>query len=244
MTKPRQHLLDAFRAWPRGQLRPGDHDDGQAKLARGVDLGARAGATGISCDQQFDMSCAHQVEIAFAGEGAARDDHLGVRKRQHFAGRIDESQQVGMLRPAGERRKMLTSDRQKHTCLEVRQGGHRGIDVAHVGPAITGGLRPWRAFERDQRHTRDLGRLDGMAAHLRGKGMRCIDHMRDPRLADEIGKPVRSAETADPRRQRMAERNLRASRIGIDRIDVRARERRRELVRVACSAQNEGARHG
>ena len=88
MTEPRQHLLDAFRAWPRGQFGPGDHDDGEAELARGVVLGPRAGAAGISRDQPFDMSCAHQVEIAFAGEGTTRDDDLGVQKRRRFAGRF------------------------------------------------------------------------------------------------------------------------------------------------------------
>src|SRR5262249_25055512 len=154
----------------------------------------------------------------FAGEGTARDDHLGVWKRRRFAGRIDKSQHVSMLRLGGERCNVLTFDRKKYTRWDVGQGGYRGIDVAHVGPGVAGGLRPWRAFERDQRNTRHLARIDGMAAHLGGKGMRCIDHMCDPRLADEVGKAARAAESTDPRRQRMAERNLRASRIGIDRV--------------------------
>jgi len=42
----------------------------------------------------------------------------------------------------------------------------------------------------------------------------------------------------------MAERNLRPSRIGIDRVDFFARERVGKTVGVACSAQDEGAHHG
>ena len=42
MTEPGHHLLNALHAWPFGQGRAQDHDHGNTKLARGVDLGARA----------------------------------------------------------------------------------------------------------------------------------------------------------------------------------------------------------
>ena len=70
--------------------------------------------------------------------------------------------------------------------------------------------------------------LDRMAAHLGGEGMRRVDHMRDALLPDVVGKSRRAAKAADPGRQRVAERNLRAAGIGIDRVDARARERRGE----------------
>ena len=60
MTKPRQHFLDAFHPRPFGQGGACDHDDGQAELARRVDLGARAVAAGIAGDHPFDAARAHQ----------------------------------------------------------------------------------------------------------------------------------------------------------------------------------------
>ena len=83
-----------------------------------------------------------------------------------------------------------------------------------------------------------------MPAHLGGKGMGCIDDVRDPLIPDEIGKARRAAEAADPRRQRVRKRNLRASRIGIDRLDARAAKRLGERVGVAGSTQQKGAHRG
>jgi hypothetical protein len=80
-----------------------------------------------------------------------------------------------------------------------------------------------------------------MTAHLRGERMRCVDDMRDALLPDEIRESFRAAKAADPCRQFVAERNLRASGIGIDRVDLFPHKRFRELVGIACSAQNEGA---
>ena len=68
-----------------------------------------------------------------------------------------------------------------------------------------------------------------------------VDHVRDPLAPNEVGEAFGSAKTADPNRQRMAERNLRPARVGIDRIDPLAHERVGEPVGIARSAQNEGA---
>ena len=114
MTEPRQHVLDARHPPPLRQPGPGDHDDRQAKLARGVDLGARAVAAGISRDDPCDVSRSHQIEIACDGERAARNDDVGDRQRERAIRRIDKSQRIGVLRLGGERRQMLPADREQN----------------------------------------------------------------------------------------------------------------------------------
>jgi hypothetical protein len=82
-----------------------------------------------------------------------------------------------------------------------------------------------------------------MAAHLGGEGMGRVDHMRDGFAADEVGQTLRAAEAANAGRQRMGQRNFGAAGIGIDRVDLRAKESVGEAVGIACSAENERARH-
>ena len=244
MTKPCHHLVDALDARPIGKQRPRDHDDAQAKFARGVDLGARAVPAGISCDQPFDVSGAHQFEIALACEGTARNDDLGVRKWQRLAGRIDKSERVDVLRLGREWRDVLPADREEDMRAGLRQRRERFIEITHFDPSIARDLRPWRAFECDQRSSRRSAGFDCVTTHLGGKGMSRVDHMRDLCVSDEVSESSRPAEAADAGRYVMAEWDLRAACIGVDRVNLRAHNLIRELVGVARSAQNEGAHRG
>jgi len=181
------------------------------------------------------------LAIAFDREGTARDDDFGVGNRQRTVGRVDEAQRIGMLRRGRERRDVLTADGKEYGCALLGQGVHRRADVGHLDPVVAGRAPPWRALQRNQRNSRHRTRADRMPAHLGGKGVRCVDHMRDALVPDEVSKTRDTAEAADPRRQRMAERDLCPSGVGIDRIDLLADETVREPVGVSGSAQDEGA---
>ena len=241
MSKPRQDFLDAFDLWPIGQGGAFDHDDGKPKLARSIDLGTSAGAAGIASDQIFDAAPAHQFAVVFKCERAARDDELGLGQRQRTVGCIDESQRIGMLRFGRKGREMLPADREKDARAFFRQSSDRCIDIGDFNPMVAGCASPRRALQRNQRNVRRGAGFDRVPAHLGGKRMRRIDHVRDALLANEIRKSRRAAKAADPRRQLMTERDLRAPRIGIDRVDLLGHASFSELVGVACSAQNEGA---
>jgi len=243
MRKPRQHIFDALDLRPLRQCGPCDHDDGEPQLARGVDLGTRAVAAGIAGDQPRDIACPHQLAIVCERERPARDDDLGIVQWQGAVGRIDQAQRVAMLRLGGKWREMLPTDREKHVCRRLGQGCDGRGDVGDLNPAIVGRARPWRAFEREQRHTRRGTGVDRVTTHLGGEGMGRVDHMRDPFAADVVRQPLRAAEAADPRRQRMGQRNPGAAGIRVDRIDWRARNGVRKAVGVTCSAQNERAYH-
>jgi len=244
MTEPGNHLVDALCPRPFGQSGPRYHDHGNAELARRIDLGARAFAAGIACDESLDLARSHQRAITFERERTARDDHLGIWQRQRAFGRIDKAQRVGMLRLGGEWRDVLPANREKHPRGCVGQGGNGRIDVGRFKPVVTAGSRPWRALQRDQGNAGRSTSLDRMPAHLGGKGMGRIDDMRDPLVPNVIHKTCLAAETADPRRQRMWKRNLCTSGVGINRVDARTRKCVSKRVGVASSAQQKGAHHG
>ena len=244
MREPRQYFLDAFDLWPIGQGGPRDHDHGQAKLARGVDLGVGAGPAGIARHQKFDASRTHQFAIALKRERSTRDDDFGIWQRQRPIGRTDKAQRIGVLRLSGERRDVLPADGEEHFCRRLGQRSERGGDVGDFDPGVAGRLRPRRALERDQRRSRLRARLDRVAAHLGSEGMRGVDRMRDALTANIVGKPAHAAEAADAGRQRLIGGRAGSAAIGIHGVDARACDFRGEQARIGGSAQNEGARHG
>jgi len=241
MTKPCQHLLSAFGARPFRKSGARDYDHGKPKLARGVDLGARAGAAGIARDQELDATRAHQLAVAFDREGAARDDDVGTEQGRRAIGRIDEAQGIGVLRPGGEGRNMLAADGEEDARALFGQSSNGRIDVGNLDPVIAVGTTPWCTLQREQRRACRGAGLDGMPAHLDSERVRRIGHMRDALSLDEVRQSLNVAKAADPRRQRMGKWNLRASGVGIDRVDAFAQERVREPVGVSRSAQDEGA---
>jgi len=136
---------------------------------------------------------------------------------------------------------MLSADGEKDARALRGQGGDGRVDIRLLDPLVASRAQPWRAFQRQQGNARFRASFDRVAAHLGSKGMRRVDHMCDALLADEVGKTLHAAEAADPRRQRMVQRNLRAAGVGIDRVNFLADKSVRELVGIACSAQDEGA---
>ncbi len=244
MTEPAQHLSDAFRSRPIRQLRPRDHDDGQAEFAGGIDLGARTGAAGVARDDPFDMTRTHRLQFIREHERPARYDDVGLRKGRRAVGRIDEAQNIGVLRLRAEGRDVLPADGEKHARGFVGKRGDGGVEIRHLDPVVTGLFRPWRAFEREQRRPGSCAGGGGIATHPGGERMRRIDDMRDVFLMDVGRESARAAEAAAANRQRLARGCAGAAAIGIDRLASGARDRFREQVGVVRSAQNEGARHG
>ena len=241
MTKPRQHLLGAFGARPFRKSGAGNHDHGKPKLARRVDLGARAGAAGIARDQELDATRVHQLAVALKRERPSRDDDFGIGQGQRAIGCIDEAQGIGVLRPGGEGRNMLAADGEEYARAWFGQSSNGGIDVGNLDPVVAVGATPWRALQREQRRACRGAGLDGMPAHLDSERVRRIGHMRDALSLDEVRQSLNVAKAADPRRQRMGKWNLRASGVGIDRVDAFAHEHIRKPVGVSRSAQDEGA---
>ncbi len=243
MTKPIHDLRHAFYALPIGQFGPGDHDNGNTKFARRRDLGARSRSTGVAGDDPFDSAGAQQFQLALQREWSARDNDFRIGEWQWFVGRIDKPQDVGVLRPDGERSDVLPANRKKNPSAIDRQSRYGGRDIRDVDPFVARHPDPWRAFKRDQIRSGRLTCRNRVAADLGREGMRCVDDMRDFLMANIFGKPARAAETSDADWHRLAGRRASPSCVGINRFNPRARDRIRKQVCVSCSAQNEGAHH-
>ena len=243
MIEPAHDLGDVFDPQLIRPLRPFDHDDGQFQFACCIDLGARAFPAGVAGDDPFDAPRTHQVQLAGERERPARDDQIGVRQRQRTCRGIDEAKRVGMLRFRRERRDMLPANGEEDIRPRVRQCRHGGHHIRNLDPDVAGRFDPRLAFQRDQRRRRCVTRRNRVAADPGRERMGRIDHMREFLLPDNIGKPVRAAKAANARRQRLIDRNLRSSGIGIDRVDPSSRDGSRQRIGFARSAQDEDA-HG
>ncbi len=244
MTEPAQHIGDALRSRPLGQLRPRDHDDGQAEHAGGIDLGARARAAGVAGNDPSDMTRLHRLQFICEHERSARYGDVGLGKRRRAIGWIDEAQHIGVLRLCTKGRDVLPANGEKHARRFVGKRGDGGADIRYFDPVVAGPFRPWRAFEREQRSSGCRAGRNGIAAHRGGERMGRIDDMRDVFLTNISGESARAAEAADANWQRLARGRAGAAAIGIDRIASGTCDSFREQVCVARSAQNEGARHG
>jgi len=244
MRKPAQDFVHARSPWPLGKFRPHDHDDGEPKLARRIDFGARAGAAGVARHDPFDAPPAQQVQFAFKRERASRDNEIRIRQRQRTFRGIDESERVGVLRSFGERRDVLPADGEEHARRFIRQGRHRRRNVGYLDPVIAWHLGPWWALQRNQRRVRRRASGNRVSADLDREGMGRIHDMCDAFLANDIGKTVCAAKPAGAGRQGLIDRDLRPSGVGIDRVDVGVCKRSRQKIGIARSAQNEGAHHG
>jgi len=244
MRKPAQDFVHARSPRPLWQFRPLDHDDGEPKLARGIDFGARAGAAGVARHDPLDAPHAQQIQFAVKRERASRDNEICIRQRQRTFRGIDESESVGVLRSCGERRDVLPADGEEYARRLIRQGRHRRRDIGNLGPVIAEHLGPRWALQRDQRRVRRRASGNRVAADLGREGMGCIHDMCDAFLANGIGKTICSAKPAGAGRQGLIDRDLRPSGVGIDPVEARGRKRRCQKIGFARSAQNEGARHG
>ena len=243
MTEPLQHLGYAFHPRPVGQFRALQHDHGKAEFVRRIDLGTRAGATGVAGDDPFDAARAHHVQLALEQEWPARHDDVRIGEGQRLDRRIDKSQRVGVLRFGAERRNVLPSDRKEDASAFERQCRHGGSEIGYLDPPVTGCLDPWRALERDQPRTRCCAGHNRVATHLGREGMGSIDDMRNLFPTNVFGKAAGATEAAGARRQRLRRRGAGAPSVRIGRFKARARDGVGKQVGIAGSAQYEGACH-
>jgi len=139
---------------------------------------------------------------------------------------------------------VLSADGEEHARRLIRQGRHRGRYVGNLDPAVAWHFDPWRALQRDQRGLRRGAGDNSVSADLGCEGMRRIDHMGDLFTGNIFGKTICAAKPAGAGRQRLIDRDLRSSGIGIDRLQPCGGNGGCQLIGVARPAQNEGARHG
>ncbi len=210
MIQPCQHLIDAVGCWAWGNGGPCNHHYGQAQRTRGRNLGRRALAASVLGHKFGDAMRCHQRKIARYIKGAARDDGMGVGQWQRRGGRIDQAQQIAMLRLGCESGQMHAPQRQKHPFGWSAQRGDGARHIGHIMPDVVGFSAPRGPFKRQQRHVGRGSGQHGMPTHLCRKGVGCIDQMGDRVFAQILRQTVWSSEPANTDWQWLRTRCLRA----------------------------------
>lgn len=200
MTQPTLHVINAMRFGARRDRGTVDHNDRNAQLTCSNDLGLGAFATGIFGHDQIDPVLFHQRPVALERKGSSIHDDRRFGKTQSFAGRVNQTQDVGMLRVHGKLAQVHTTYSQQHTFSWTFQCVDRSGDVRNMGPLIAVLGLPRRTGVGQKRNARFCTGLDGVAAHLRGKGMRRINHMGDRVVAQVAGQPFGPAKATDAQR--------------------------------------------
>lgn len=244
MTQPDQYI---FRAIAFGPARNGgavDHQDRQAQIPCGDQLGLCALPASVLAHHQIDGVRLHQCAVACGGEWPAINDQCVMGQAGWLIWRIDKAQQIMMLRLGRKGCDMHPAQRQHDAAGRACQRGDRTVDAGNAGPAVSGDRLPRPAGQRHMRHSGQAGRLHGMAAHRCGKGVGRVHQMSHAVVAQIIGQPGHTAEPADTHRHRLSPRIFRPSGIAERGHNALRREQSGQSAGLGRAAQQEDIRHG
>ncbi len=244
MIDPAQYGVDLVELEARRHGRALDHRHRQAQHPRRVKLGVGAVAPGILADDELYAMITHQRRIPLDREGAPIDDQIMVRQVWTRIGLLDEAQQITMLRLGSECGDMHPAEREHHALRRPVERGDRGFDGGHDRPSIAFDGPPGRPAKRDERDAGDPRRGDRIRADLRGEGMRRVDEVRDPLVAQIGREPVRTAEPAYPNRNRLRAGPCSAARIAQRRGEFTIGDRRGQRRGLRRAAEDKDVRHG
>lgn len=221
---------------------PIDHKDGQTQGARRIQLGPRATAARILGHDQLRAMTAHQLNVALNSERPARDLYVGVGHR-HPARFIHQTQQVVVLGLGREVRQMHTAHGKKHALSRTAQRLDSSVDIRDTDPIVSLSFHPRRARHCSQRRARLGAGLRGVPAHLRSKGVRCVDHMGHAMVADVTLQPLGPTKAANAGRQRLRTRVVDAPCVRIGRVKPLFCNSFGQSVGFGCAAKNKEVGH-
>lgn len=228
-----------------GQAGPVNQPDGQAQLSRRVEFRPRTTAACVFGDDEPASMAAQQGEIMGKVERAARDFQRYIRQGQRGFGRINEAQQIIVLRPAGKITQMQATNGEKDAPRGAAQTCRGGGEVWKAGPVIARTGLPGRAHQAKERRSRCPRGLMRVAADLCGKGMRGVDQMCNAVLLQIQGKAPGTAKAARPDRDRLSCRVPRSAGIGQGCRDSGLSHQACQLTCLGGSAQDQEVRcHG
>lgn len=242
MIQPMQHILKPRQNRAGGHNRAVHQDHRQAQFPCRQQLGRGPLSSGVLGHDPLNPMRTHKGHIPNHIKRSARNFSLPLRQR-HVLWRIDQAQQIVMLRSRCEHPKRLFSDRQKHPRGGLRQGGQRGAHVWNMMPGITGLSLPRRALKGQQiKPHRRAGNLC-ITAHIYGKRMCCINDFPNI-FSAQIGLQARdAAKASDPCGQGLRYGIGCPSGIGKHRVLPALRQNARETRGLARAPKQKDARH-
>ncbi len=243
MSQPVQDLRGGCQLGPLRDNGSVNHQHGQPKMARGVQLGARPCATRILGHDQFGFMRLHQGDIIVQRERPARDYNLGLGHRD-TAGLIHQTQQIVMLGLRGKLFQVHPANSKEHPLGRALQRRNRCWNIRHVLPGVACAALPCGTGQRSERNSRLGARLGRVPAHLRGKGMGGINDMGHRVFRDVARQPIGPTKPADPRRQGLRARAFHTSRVRISGIHLLFAHSFGQGVGFGGAAKNQEMGHG
>lgn len=244
MSQPLQNFGRTTHFGTERNVGPGNHDHGESKLSRRVDLGACAGSTAVLGHHQVDFMLYHQMLVGQSCERSARDRHGTIRQR-HRVRLIDQAQKVVVLRLGGKLGQVQAAHRQENaTWPAARQCRYGTRNIRHDRPLILRLPLPWRSAQRHQGNPGFGTGRNGIPAHLCGKGMGGVDHMSDPFCPQIRRQTLHTAKPADPNRDRLLPRGFHPAGIGEYRVQPCPGHNTGQCTGLGRTAQDEEFGHG
>ncbi len=206
LGEPGHGVLRSSDSWPGWNERALNHHDRQAKRARRLDLGDGGIAAGVLGQNNLNAVIAEKLDVVLRREGAARLNEDDVRQSEGRGGQIDQAYNVSVLRRGLQLGEGEAADPAENLpglgANRLDSGGH----IRRKRPIVAGLGLPGRSFDGKQRRAGGRSRFDGVAAHLRGKGMRRVHQHIDPLVAQIADEPFDAAKPAASRRDRLGAR--------------------------------------
>ena len=244
MIQPGHDLSQGARHLPRSlPCRPLDQNHRQTQGTGRIQFCPPAASASILGDQMRNAMHLHQCAIPGLVKWPARDYSFRIGQGQ-ASHRINQPQQVMVLRLCGKGRQMLPADGQKDPDGCVGQSRNRAGDVLHNMPVIARFRHPCRTLEPDQRHACCYTGQGRIPTHLGCERMGRIDHVADI-LCPQIGRqPLCSAKAAHAHRDRLDHRGSGAAGIGIHGIKARRCQHTGEFTGLRRATEQKDAFHG
>ena len=179
-------------------LRPLQHHDAQAELARRDELRFGRGAAAVLADDRVDAVPAQQRQLVLEPKRPARQHDLGCGEGVRRIGRLDRADQEPQAVEAGECRQLLPADGEEHASGRTAQRRDGLVPVRDRFPAVARDRLPCGARQPEQPRAHARAGFRRVPAHAHGKRMGRIDDRADVVVPQECGKAVDAAEPADP----------------------------------------------
>lgn len=194
--------------------RPLDHDNRQMELSGRFDLAVTCCATRVFRYHDLNAVFFQHTDFVLRCERTACSDVTRIRQLQRRFHGIDAADEIVVLGRGLKRKKLLSTERQKHASALAAKRDDRLIDALDTLPVIARLTLPGRTRKPDERNACSLRRLHGIGGNSGGIGMGRIHQNIEIPGADEIRQPRRTAEAATAHGYGLFHRGDRAARHG------------------------------
>ena len=226
-------------------LRPGDHDDRQAKLARSRDLAVGGLAAAVLGDDYLDAVDAQKRTLIGFRKRSAIEDVMRAGDPLSHVHRLDASHDVAVLRTDSEATGFLPSDGEKHRARRFAEQSRRVVDFAGRDPVVAGLRLPWRSLQPHERHGGRTRRLNGIGGDACCERMGGVDEHVDLPCPQPLRQPSHATEAADAYVSGLRQRIFRSPGERERHAHIAARnEAAGKRARLAGAAEDENMRDG